>query len=276
MRKLRNLFDQKKIGHGGTLDPLATGVLPVALGRGCRLLSYFLNGDKQYFITLTLGSSTDTYDSTGEVINKSDWSSIKKSKVIEVMDNFLGYINQTPPKYSALKFKGRRFYDLARSGIEFDIQPRKINIKSIDLVHYDPPILGFKILATKGFYARSFANDFGKAISIPSHMSALCRLSNGNFCIENSYTLEDIESHIINKKINSIILPLDYIVKFLPDIHLSKKSSVNIKNGQAISCKKFKSYIKSTYRIYDNNDNFIGIGVSELNSSLIKPVKIFN
>lgn len=273
---MRNLFDQKKIGHGGTLDPLATGVLPVALGRGCRLLSYFLNGDKQYSITLTLGSSTDTYDSTGEVIKKSDWSSIKKSRVIEIMDNFLGYINQTPPKYSALKLKGRRYYDLARSGIEFDIQPRKINIKSIDLIHYDPPRLIFKVLAKKGFYARSFANDFGDAISIPSHMSALCRLSSGDFHIENSHTLEDIKTAINNNNLNSIILPLDYIVKFLPDIRLSKKSSMNIKNGQTISCKKFKSYVENTYRIYDNNDNFIGIGVSEIDSNLIKPVKIFN
>ena len=143
---MRSLLDQKKIGHGGTLDPLATGVLPVALGSGCRLLSYFLNGDKQYFISITLGSSTDTYDSTGVVINKLDWSSINKSRVLEVMDKFIGYINQTPPKYSALKLKGRRYYDLARSGIDFDIQPRKINIKSIDLTHYDPPILSFKIL----------------------------------------------------------------------------------------------------------------------------------
>ena len=276
MRKLRSLLDQKKIGHGGTLDPLATGVLPVALGSGCRLLSYFLNGDKQYFITITLGSSTDTYDSTGVVINKLDWSSIKKSRVLEVMDKFIGYINQTPPKYSALKLKGRRYYDLARSGIDFDIQPRKINIKSIDLTHYDPPILSFKILAEKGFYARSFANDFGNAISIPSHMSSLCRLSSGDFNIENSHTLEDIKIAIINKNLNSIILPIDYIVKFLPDIHLSEKSSINIKNGQPISFKKFKSYVENTYRIYDNNDNFIGIGVSEIDTNLIKPVKIFN
>ena len=219
---MRSLLDQKKIGHGGTLDPLATGVLPVALGSGCRLLSYFLNGDKQYFITITLGSSTDTYDSTGVVINKLDWSSIKKS------------------------------------------------------THYDPPILSFKILAEKGFYARSFANDFGNAISIPSHMSSLCRLSSGDFNIENSHTLEDIKTAIINKNLNSIILPIDYIVKFLPDIHLSEKSSINIKNGQPISFKKFKSYVENTYRIYDNNDNFIGIGVSEIDSNLIKPVKIFN
>jgi len=276
LRKLRNLLDQKKIGHGGTLDPIATGVLPVALGSGCRLLSYFLNGDKQYSITLTLGSSTDTYDSTGEVINKSDWSSIKKSRVLEVMDNFLGHINQTPPKYSALKINGRRFYDLARSGIEFDIQPRKINIKSIDLIYYDPPILCFKVLAEKGFYARSFANDFGDAISIPSHMSALCRLSSGDFFIENSYSLEEINTAIISKNLDSYVLPLDYIVQFLPDISLSRESSMNIKNGQTISCEKLNSYVENTYRIYDNNDNFIGIGVSEINSNLIKPVKIFN
>ena len=192
------------------------------------------------------------------------------------MDNFLGYINQTPPKYSALKLKGRRFYDLARSGIEFDIQPRKINIKSIDLIHYDPPVLCFKVLAEKGFYARSFANDFGAAITIPSHMSALCRLSSGDFFIENSYTIEDIKTALMKKNLNSIILPLDYIVKFLPDLHLSKKSTMNIKNGQTISCKIFKSYAENTYRMYDYNDNFIGIGVSEINSDLIKPVKIFN
>lgn len=180
---IREKFKIKKVGHTGTLDPMATGVLVVLLGRATRLSATFINDDKEYIATLFLGRSTDTQDSTGKTIETGPVSSLNAEIIKKALNQFIGKIGQTPPMVSAKKYKGRKLYQLARRGVTVARKQITVNIKEIELLGFTPPEILFRVRCTKGTYVRTLCEDIGRTMGYPAHMSSLVRTASGGFTL---------------------------------------------------------------------------------------------
>ena len=194
VRQVRRLCKVRRVGHAGTLDPLATGVLPVAVGTSTRLVEYMMAGDKIYQATMKLGSFTDTQDSEGETIEEKDWQHVDRAALDNALPAFIGEISQLPPMYSALKKDGKPLYQLARQGIVVERQPRSIRIDSLVIDDYSPPLVTFTVRCSKGTYVRTLCHDIGQKLNCGAHMSALRRLRCGRFDTSVSHTLEELQS----------------------------------------------------------------------------------
>ena len=181
VRKIRSASGVKKVGHGGTLDPISTGVIPVAIGKATRLLEYFLMSNKSYIARIHFGKTTDTFDSEGEIISTKVDPPLDINVIEKTMNSFRGEIEQTQPPFSAIKKNGRRLYELARRGIDTYIEPRNVTVNEIKIINYEPPILDLFIRCGKGFYVRSLANDLGKILGCGGYLNDLKRTSLGNF-----------------------------------------------------------------------------------------------
>lgn len=224
---LRKITKIKQIGHTGTLDPFAEGVLPVAIGKAARLIEY-LDDDKAYDAVIQFGSSTTTYDIEGEVLNTSD----KVPDLEEIkteLKNFYGEIEQIPPIYSAIKINGKKLYEYARNGENVEVAPRKVNIKELNIINYNAPkrILNIHIECSKGTYIRSIANDLGEALGAYGHLIKLIRTKAGRFDIDSSVKLEEINSAEDVK--NRLISPLD--VLNYPAYELSENEKLKVRCG---------------------------------------------
>ena len=194
---IRRKFKMRRVGHAGTLDPLATGVLVILLGRSTKLFDKFSSFDKAYEATMTLGITTDSADIEGKILNQSPCEGVTENQILDVFKQFIGDINQTPPMVSAVKVQGKRLYKLARQGIEVKREPRKINIKSLGLVHLALPEVKFYLECSKGTYVRQLAEDVGRVLGCGGCISQIKRTRIGNFTIEEAAALEEIsESHI--------------------------------------------------------------------------------
>ncbi|PIQ88270.1 MAG: tRNA pseudouridine(55) synthase TruB [Candidatus Omnitrophica bacterium CG11_big_fil_rev_8_21_14_0_20_42_13] len=194
---VRKRFNMKKVGHAGSLDPLATGVLLILLGRATRLFNSFTKMDKIYEATLTLGSMTDTGDSCGKIIKTFSCGNITESKIKEVLEKFIGKMRQVPPMVSALKYKGKPLYKLARAGIEVPRSPREITIYEIKLLEFFMPNISFEVKCSKGTYVRTLGEDIASALGCGGHISKITRIAIGEFHIEDSVFLDKInESHL--------------------------------------------------------------------------------
>jgi len=189
--KIRMVLGERRVGHTGTLDPDATGVLVVCVGKATKLVPFLDGGEKEYLATLCLGETTDTYDRTGRVTGREEVPEFKEAEIEEVLKKFKGEIFQNPPPYSAVKYKGERLYNLARKGKFIEGQARKVKIKEIELKKLSLPFLTFRIICSKGTYIRSLAQDFGKKLGCGAHLYSLVRLRNGIFKLEDSINLED-------------------------------------------------------------------------------------
>ncbi|MGQ4001429.1 tRNA pseudouridine(55) synthase TruB [Francisellaceae bacterium CB300] len=206
LQQLKHLFNAQKAGHTGTLDPMATGVLPICFGRATKIAQYLLDADKEYIATIRLGVETDSGDAEGNII-KENSESIPKldSDLLEsVFDNFRGEISQVPPMYSALKYNGQPLYKLAREGIQIEIKPRNITIYALDLLEYCDDTLTIKVRSSKGTYIRSLAMDIGNKLGCGGHLIALQRTKSGPFDLEQSYTLEQLKDLSFDDKLATI------------------------------------------------------------------------
>ena len=194
---VRKRFKTKRVGHAGTLDPLAEGLLILLLGKCTKLFSKFANFDKEYTGILKLGEVTTTGDSQGEIIRKDDWKGISEEGVRETFSLFLGAIDQIPPMVSALRVKGKRLYNLARRGIVVERLPRKIKILSLEVLKIDFPLVEFRVRCSKGTYVRKLAEDIGDKLGCGAHMVKILRLSIGPFKLEKAVALDEVnESHL--------------------------------------------------------------------------------
>ena len=206
LQQLKHLFNAQKAGHTGTLDPMATGVLPICFGRATKIAQYLLDADKEYIATIKLGVETDSGDAEGNII-KENSESIPKldSDLLEsVFDNFRGEISQVPPMYSALKYNVQPLYKLAREGIQIEIKPRNITIYALDLLEYCDDTLTIKVRSSKGTYIRSLAMDIGNKLGCGGHLIALQRTKSGPFDLEQSYTLEQLKDLSFDDKLATI------------------------------------------------------------------------
>ncbi len=232
---LRRNLQVNKVGHTGTLDPEAAGVLPVCLGKATRISDYIMHGDKVYRCGMRLGITTDTDDITGNVC-----STTNNIPDIEIVRNalsvFQGYLEQVPPMYSAIKVKGKKLYELARQGIEVKRQPRKIRIyKNKFIAFYPPDTVLFETICSKGTYIRSLCRDIGEFLGCGATMSYLIRTANGNFTLSRSYTLDEvIESYKVGKCQN-LVLPMEKVLEsILPYIILKENCKEKISNGNRV------------------------------------------
>ena len=264
---LRKLTGEKRIGHTGTLDPMATGVLPVCIGKATRLIEY-LKDDKAYKGIVQLGSSTTTYDIEGEIVNVSD-NSVTKEDIDSVLDSFRGEIEQLPPIYSAIKVGGKKLYEYAREGKEVDVQPRRVNIKEIKILNYDENSrqLELYIGCSKGTYIRSIANDLGEKLGTYGHLIKLVRVQAGDFDIENSVKLEDLENmEIVRQHLIEPVKMLDY-----PKYELSPEELEKVSHGMNIEPSDMA--LKSGTILLMHNNELAAIG--DLNNGVIKCNKVF-
>lgn len=191
VHRVRKLCHTKKVGHCGTLDPDATGVLVLCVGKATKALQFLMSENKEYVATLSLGQATDTYDSSGKVIKEKEFQGIEH--LDEVIQSFIGQQLQMPPIYSAIKVKGKKLYEYARENKEVQIEPRPITIHQIEILKQYDHFIEMKVSCSKGTYIRSLCVDIAEKLGYPGHMSHLIRTKSGQFCLENCYSLEDIE-----------------------------------------------------------------------------------
>ncbi len=260
---IRRTINFKKVGHTGTLDPNAAGVLPICIGKATKVSQYLLDKRKVYRGELTLGKSTDTQDRYGKAIDTSD-RKVEDSEIIEVFKQFNGKIKQTPPMYSAVKHKGKRLYELARKGEVVEREPREVEIYKLDIITIDNNRILFDAECSKGTYIRTLCNDIGERLGTYGYMSFLIRTQVDNFTLDNSMTLDEIKEFYESDRLKDKIIPMDFALTHFPSINLPQIAFKTIINGGKIPIEKLKDMkvpiirdIK--LRVYCDNE-FIGIG----------------
>ena len=192
VKKIRNQIRIKKVGHAGTLDPLATGLLILCTGKKTKSIEGFMGQEKEYTGTITIGQTTPTYDLESETSEPVDISNITIEQLEAAKQKFIGDIEQIPPMHSALKVGGKRLYELARKGQTVEVKPRAVNISEFELTKIDLPVISFRVVCSKGTYIRSLAHDFGEALGVGGHLSSLRRTKIGDFSVDEAYTLDDL------------------------------------------------------------------------------------
>ena len=247
--RLRRVFNTRRIGHGGTLDPMATGVLPVFVGRATRGVEFFEHAEKVYETVLRPGITTDTEDITGTVLTQTD-ATITADMVEAVLPQFRGEILQIPPMYSALKINGQKLCDLARKGREVERQPRPITIHELTLLGVDEEGIRLRVRCSKGTYIRTLCTDIGQALGCGGCMAALRRVQAGEYTIEESVPLEVL---LETAEPEQYLRPVDSMFRNLPKVTLSPKQEIRCRNGNSFSI----SMEDGTYRAYGQNGEFL-------------------
>ena len=247
--KLRGVLHTKRIGHGGTLDPMATGVLPVFVGRGTRAVEFFEHADKTYEAVLLLGVITDTEDTTGEILEKREVSATKED-ILAVLPQFTGEIQQIPPMYSAIKVNGQKLYDLARKGKVVERKSRAVTIHALDFLALEGDQVRLKIHCSKGTYIRTLCKDLGEALGCGGCMAALRRVQAGAYTEEMAVSLETLISAENPEK---YLQNVDTIFLQHPAVTLTAKQALRCRNGNAFSI----DLPEGTYRAYDENGEFL-------------------
>ena len=232
--KIRNILNTKKVGHYGTLDPLATGLILIAVGKATKLFPYFSKTDKVYKGGIRLGFSTDTYDSTGKPISSESKKYPEKDNLANAMKKFEGRIQQVPPPYSAKKYKGKPLYKLARGGKEFELRPSQLFIHYFRLINYNPPFIECEIKCSSGTYVRSLAHDLGQIIGCGAHLYELLRTQVGNFQLKESFPIEKINQLSQEGKIKKFLIPLEFLLPEFPKVILQDRGSALAKNGNIV------------------------------------------
>ncbi len=232
--RVRRITGQKKVGHAGTLDPLATGVLPVVLGKATRLVEYLADADKAYHATLVLGATSDTYDREGTITPTPGAVMPSLREVEEALVMFRGEIEQLPPMYSAIKVGGKKLYELARSGTEIEREPRRVTIRTLELEAYEPPVARIFVECSKGTYIRSLAYDLGAALGTGAYMNELVRTQHGPFTIESAITLEELEKSVQEDSWQSSLYPPEYILQDWPSHTATLAEEHDIVQGKLI------------------------------------------
>nr|DAP32028.1 MAG TPA: tRNA pseudouridine synthase B [Caudoviricetes sp.] len=257
---VRRVAKMKKVGHTGTLDPAASGVLPVCLGKATKIIDYIMENKKVYRVNLKLGMVTDTYDLEGEVLREEDASHITKDEILNCINSFVGTIDQVPPMYSALKQNGVRLYELARQGIEVHREARKITIYSIENIKIESnDNIQMDVCCSKGTYIRSLCYDIGEKLNVGATMTALERIQNGPFTKEEAINIEDLTEELLEKHIISIEKALDSFEKII----VNEKFSKLLRNGVKVFDNRMYSEeveFNKLYRVYEDNGVFLGLG----------------
>ena len=263
--RLRRVFNTRRIGHGGTLDPMATGVLPVFVGRATRGVEFFEHAEKIYEATLRLGLSTDTEDITGTVLEERNVE-ISQEDFLGVLPQFRGKIQQIPPMYSALKVNGQKLYALARQGKVVERQPREIEIFELTCLEFSGNTARLRIHCSKGTYIRTLCKDIGQALGCGGCMESLRRVSAGEYTIAEAVPLAEL---LESENPEIYLRPVDSMFRNHPQITLTVKQEARCRNGNAFSV----TYPEGTYRVYDQNGDFLAL--SRVENGVMSTIKSF-
>lgn len=259
--KVKKILNEK-IGHTGTLDPMAEGVLPILVGKGTLVSKYLINHDKKYIVKMQLGIKTDTADSEGKIIEqqKVDTEKLTSENIHKTLKSFIGKQEQMPPIYSAIKVNGKKLYEYARKGQKVEIKPRTIEIYDIKLINIEleNKQIEFEVSCGKGTYIRSLCEDIAKKLNTLGYMLTLKRIQVGNFNIENSITIEELEKNIENTKfIEKNLISIEKLFENKPEITITEKKKNHFLNGVKLTLKKQDDI----YRIYTEEHEFLGTGI---------------
>lgn len=256
--RVKRLIGERRVGHAGTLDPQAEGVLPVCFGRATRVIEFLAEATKSYRGEIELGITTDTYDAAGTIISRKDPSGISQSDLLRTLDSFKGIIEQVPPMYSALKKNGLPLYKLARAGIEVERRPRRANIHSLDLIDWHSPVAAIEVVCGKGTYIRSLAHDLGQRLGCGAHLKSLVRLSYGPFNVKEAISIELLTGAATQGYWWHFIHPLDSVLTDRAAMVLGEGKSREVTSGQPLVWKN-PSPAQHHCRAYSVDGCFLGI-----------------
>ena len=265
MQRVKHLYQAEKAGHTGSLDPLATGLLPICLGEATKFANFLLDADKSYLATVKLGITTTSADAEGEIIAQKTVN-VTLQQVESVLHQFIGDIEQTPPIYSALKVDGKPLYAYARAGQEVEIKSRYVSIHQIHLEHFEADELVFTVTCSKGTYIRTLAQDIGAKLGCGAHLKGLRRLTSGTFDLKDALPLE-VLSELSLEELDAKLLPIDIKIQHLPKLTLNAEQTDIIQHGQAIKPNQeiiFNEFI----RLYDMSGEFIGLAQKQADGKL--------
>lgn len=257
LQTVKRLLNACKGGHSGSLDPIATGLLPLFFGEATKLTQFLLNADKRYWTVFRLGQSTTTYDSEGEVTATRPVSAGRRD-IERALERFRGEIEQVPPMYSAIKHQGEALYKLARAGVEIEREPRRITIHEIRLLSLENDLLTLEIACSKGTYVRSLAHDLGEILGCGAHVVQLRRIGIGRVGIENAVPLERLQALATPVECARLLQPVDSVLHELPDVHLTPLAAHYLKQGQSVSTQH--GFKPGWVRLYEGDTRFLGMG----------------
>ncbi len=263
--RLRRVFATRRIGHGGTLDPMATGVLPVFVGRATRGVEFFEHAEKTYEATLRLGLTTDTEDTSGTVLTRQEVH-ISQDEFLAVLPQFRGKIQQIPPMYSALKVNGQKLVDLARKGKEVERAPREIEIFTLECLHFSGSEARLRVRCSKGTYIRTLCKDIGDALGCGGCMAALRRVQAGEYTIGEAVPLQTL---LETEKPEAYLRPVDSMFRHYPQVTLTDKQTLRCRNGNSFSVK----LDDGTYRAYSQDGGFLML--AQVSGGIMSTVKSF-
>ena len=277
VRIAKRVTGVKRVGHAGTLDPIATGVLPLCFGQATRLMEYLVDGRKVYRAQFTLGAATDTYDAMGRETATGDWSSVTRAQVEAQFPVFTGVVMQQPPMYSALKHEGQRLYDLARAGVEVERPAREVVVHSLALLEWSPPTMTVQVECGRGFYMRTFAHDLGSALGCCAYLSQLSRVKAGAFALEDTIGVEELEQSGEEDAWRDLVLPPDAAVRALEPIALAGAAERHLRNGQAVTVPTAGAYARhlELRRAYSADGRFLGLARFNRPEGQWQPEKVF-
>lgn len=276
--KMRGICGQKKIGHTGTLDPAATGVLPVCLGSATKLCDMLTDKDKEYVAELLLGVETDTQDTTGEVLSKREVN-ISEEEVRLAAASFVGAYNQVPPMYSALKVNGKKLYELAREGKEVERAARPVVIHELEILEINLPVVKMRVACSKGTYIRTLCADIGEKLGCGGTMQSLQRTKVGSFTLENALTLGQLQEKKDAGTLSGVEIPVDAAFAECPALHVREEFRKLLDNGNSFfpnqTVEKKRYEVGEWVRVYREDDSFVGVYAYEESRKWYKPVKMF-
>lgn len=272
--RIRKLAGQRRVGHAGTLDPLATGVLLVCLGQATRLIEYLVSGQKQYRATFCFGLTTDTLDAEGRVLAEKDFSGLTEPHLRYILPAFVGHLDQIPPLFSAIKKDGQPLYKRARAGQPIKVEPRPVIIHALEWVLWQPPYLTLDITCSPGTYIRSLARDVGEAAGTGAHLAALTRTASGPWRLSEAVSLEQLED---DPNWQRYLHPPDRAITHLPQIILTEETAIHVRQGRQIEIDLEPSATHpNILRAYTPSGDFLAIlTLVEPDAKLWQPKKVF-
>ena len=278
VRMAKRVTHVKRVGHAGTLDPIATGVLPICFGQATRLMEFMVDGRKTYKAEFTLGGATDTYDSYGTVTDKGDWSAVTREEVEALLPDFTGLILQKPPMFSALKHEGQRLYELARAGIEVDREAREVIVHAITLLDWAPPQFTIEVDCGRGFYMRTLAHDMGTELGCLAHLSELERTKASGFFVDDALDAQTFEAAEENDAWRHLLSPPDAALRALDVLAVDSAAERHLRNGQAVTLPASSTYDKhlDARRAYSADGRFLAIVRFNRPDATWQPERVFN
>lgn len=276
---VKRLTGERRVGHAGTLDPTATGVLPVCLGRGTRVIEFLLDSTKSYRAEIELGVATDTYDASGNITQKGDPSGISREQLVPALTSFCGSIQQTPPMYSAVKYHGKPLYELARAGINIERKSRLIKIYHLELIDWQPPVVTIEVECGKGTYIRSLAHDLGQTLGCGANLKSLTRLRYGLFDIRDAVSVSQFEDAFRCGHWQHFVYPIDIVLLHWAAMVVNDDTGRVIRNGCPLVLESDAGSASPCFenrcRVYTPDGYFLGVLRFNSERGQWQPEKVF-